>query len=69
MLFLEDSHCENWKSLVRKKYHLEIDRELLHLNNIEKINLQWLISCNYKKSKQPETEIKYFKFYQGNILI
>jgi hypothetical protein len=32
---------KNWESLVRKKYHLEIDREpFIAPSNIKKINLQ-----------------------------
>jgi hypothetical protein len=35
--YLEDSTKENWESMVRKKYHLEIDREpFIALSNIKK---------------------------------
>jgi hypothetical protein len=66
MLLFEDSQFkENWESLVRKKYHLEIDREPFYctFEYKKKINLQSFFM--QLQRKQPETEIKYFKFLPG----
>jgi hypothetical protein len=58
MLLFEDSQFkENWESLVRKKYHLEIDREPFYctFEYKKKINLQSFFM--QLQRKQPETEI------------